>query len=216
MLRQFVVPGVLLLQLFLVFPAMAQISVTWKDTLSGDYSFVDRWSYPEGVYINRHGQVSCDGLCPPGTDRMKDFSGKIFEDSLALFYELVDTFHIPHSIQCKAKCYEFAGTNFIEVRRKGKVITATTSTSVGTHSSLQFTLTDKSICNASIKLVSIVPGRNREDKAIKGELFIDRRQWEQGVFKARFRFLFGAKMKNGKAMFWEGRVLAVIRLLVSP
>ena len=74
------------------------VQITWVKELSGDFSFKDQWDYPEGVYINTFGQVSCDGFCPPETDAMTDENGRIFDDSLAAFYQLVDTTHLYHSI----------------------------------------------------------------------------------------------------------------------
>ena len=65
-----------------------EIQITWADNLLGDFSFKENWEYLEGVYKNEFGQLSCDGFCPPETDQMKDKNGKIFEDSLAAFYQL--------------------------------------------------------------------------------------------------------------------------------
>ena len=79
-------------------PKAGQIKMEWVEELEGDYSFAKAWDYPEGVYKNAHGQLSCDGFCPPATDAMKDSTGRIYKDSLPAFYALVDTTHRFHSL----------------------------------------------------------------------------------------------------------------------
>lgn len=37
-----------------------EILITWQDSIAGDFSFKE--DYPEGVYKNEFGQLSCDGL----------------------------------------------------------------------------------------------------------------------------------------------------------
>ena len=61
------------------------ISIKWVDNIENDFSFKERWSYPEGVYKNKFGQLSCDGICPPEIDQMKNEEGKIYPDSLKAF-----------------------------------------------------------------------------------------------------------------------------------
>ena len=46
------------------------VLINWVDQLSGDFSFTKIWSYPEGIYKNEYGQISCDGFCPPEIDTM--------------------------------------------------------------------------------------------------------------------------------------------------
>ena len=36
--------------------ASIPITIEWVDNLSGDFSFTNNWSYPEGVYKNEYGQ----------------------------------------------------------------------------------------------------------------------------------------------------------------
>lgn len=69
----------------------AEIKIQWVDDLKGDFSFRTKWSYPEGIYKNKFGQLSCDGFCPEGTESLKDNEGRIYTDSLTKFYQLVDT-----------------------------------------------------------------------------------------------------------------------------
>lgn len=93
--------------------------MVWREHLSDDFSFIEQWDYTEGVYQNEFGQLTCDGLCPPETDGMKDEKGMILVDSLTAFYQLVDTMHQFHTIQSDAWCYEWAGTNFATALKLG-------------------------------------------------------------------------------------------------
>jgi hypothetical protein len=95
-----------------------QINIEWSRNIEGDFSFAEKWSYPEGVYRNTYGQLGCDGFCPPEIDLMMDSTGLIYSDSLKAFYKLIDTTHLSHTIQCEAWCYEWAGTDFITARKK--------------------------------------------------------------------------------------------------
>jgi hypothetical protein len=91
------------------------VKVEWVKNLEGDFSFSHNWSYPFSVYLNEHGQLSCDGLCPPESDLMQDSTGRIYDDSLASFYKLIDNTHQFHTIECVAYCYNSGMVNFMEV-----------------------------------------------------------------------------------------------------
>lgn len=82
-------------------PSSTVITIKWADHLAGDFSFTNNWSYPEGVYKNEYGQLSCDGLCPPEIDAMKDSTGRIYEDSLQHSIKLLiqHTKHILFSLK---------------------------------------------------------------------------------------------------------------------
>ncbi|MFW5775011.1 MAG: hypothetical protein ACOCW2_01870, partial [Chitinivibrionales bacterium] len=73
------------------------IAIEWTNRLSGDFSFRRQWSYPEGVYRNRFGQLSCDGLCPDEAYALIDSTGKVNPDSIDRFYRIIDTAHQVHS-----------------------------------------------------------------------------------------------------------------------
>jgi hypothetical protein len=94
------------------------IRIKWVANLNGNFSFRHKWEYPEGVFRNKYGQISCDGFCPDEIESMMDKNGKIIRDSLKAFYKLVDTAHIPYSISSSAWCYEWSGTEFIDAIKK--------------------------------------------------------------------------------------------------
>ncbi len=151
------------------------VNITWVDKVEGDFSFTDDWSYPMGVYKNQHGQVSCDGLCPPEIDKMKDSTGRIYDKYLKKFYKIIDTTHYYHSIKCEAHTYEFAGTDFITVwRAKGDTVKASTSCHVSTHASLDFKIIG-SECIAVIDLNSITNSGSAVFPCLGGYLKIERK-----------------------------------------
>jgi hypothetical protein len=55
------------------------------------------------------------------------------KDSASLFYQLLDTARIPYSIQTEAWCYEYAGTNIIDVYKNHGIVTAYSHTDIATH-----------------------------------------------------------------------------------
>ena len=187
--------------------------IVWVTNLKGDFSFTKRWSYPEGVYKNEYGQLSCDGLCPTEIENMSDSTGRIYEDSLKAFYQFVDTTHIPHSIECEAWCYEWAGTNFIDVYRSSNdTVFASTWTNVATHCSLELTIMGDS-CIAIIDLKSIVEGGSAKYYCSNGTIAIDQELWKQGILKASFNFDFDHPENPRKPIFWKGKIFSKINAL---
>lgn len=187
-----------------------EIEITWVENLTGDFSFIENWDYPEGVYKNDFGQLSCDGLCPPEIDRMKDEKGQIYKDSLNVFYNLVDTTHQFHSIQSDAWTYEWAGTNFATVIRINTDTTICfTHNNAGTHSSLNLTIT-KDKCIPTIELNSVTPRGRIIYYCKSGQIKIDKSFWEKGIFKADFDFVFDHTENPDEAMYWKGKIYAAV------
>jgi hypothetical protein len=187
-----------------------RIKIGWVDTVVGDFSFHGTWDYPEGVYKNEFGQLSCDGLCPEGIDAMQDSSGRIYRDSLRAFYRLVDTTHRFHSIQCDAWCYEWSGTDFITAKRRGRdSVECATEMNAATHCRLHLDIVD-SICYPRIDLISVVPNGSTSYRCTGGFLKIERPSWERGVLKAEFSFTFRHTEDPEKPMYWKGRTYALV------
>lgn len=183
-----------------------EISITWVDDLPGDFIFTENWDYPEGVYINEFGQLSCDGICPPETEAMKDETGRIFKDSLTAFYNLVDT-----TIQSDARCYEWAGTNFVTARAINSDTTVCfTHNNASTHSSLHLVITQKQ-CTPTIELNSVAgAGEIIIYPCQSGQIEIDRKLWNKGILKATFNFAFDDKEDPDKPLSWEGKIYTKI------
>ena len=187
-----------------------QFNIKWVDDLTGDYTFTNDWSYPEGVFINDFGQVDCDGFCPERIRNMKDLNGKILLDSLQAFYTLVDTTHLYHTMQCEAQTYEWSGCDYINaVKTHGDSIKLKTITNAGTHSSLQISIIhDK--CIPIIELISITGGRYVYNCS-NGSIIIDKKAYEQGLIKAIFDFNFRDPDHLDIKMFWKGKICTRIQ-----
>ena len=184
--------------------------VSWVDNLSGDFSFRNKWSYPEGVYKNQYGQLSCDGICPAEIDAMTDSKGRIYKDSIKSFYKVVDTIHQKHSIKSEAWCYEWGGTDFMEVRQKSMdSIQCYTIYNAATHCSLYLDFV-KDTCYPSIVLKSIVYGGEAIYYCTDGYIKIDKKLWTQGIMKAEFNFNFEHKENPQQPMYWKGKIYAKI------
>ncbi|MGB4774667.1 MAG: hypothetical protein WBP45_05825 [Daejeonella sp.] len=186
------------------------ISIDWVDNLGGDFSFTNNWDYPEGVYKNEFGELSCDGFCPPEIDAMKDSKGRILKDSLKAFYQLVDTTHQAYTIKSEAWSYEWAGTNFIEVQQKSKdSVECYTLGNVATHCSLQLDVVND-ICTPRIVLNSITADGNKIYPCTGGYVKIDKNLWKKGIMKADFNLNFDHKENPKQPMYWKGKIYANI------
>jgi hypothetical protein len=186
--------------------ASIPVLINWVDQLSGDFSFTKIWSYPEGVYKNEYGQISCEGLCPPEIEAMKDSTGRIYGDSLQAFYEIIDTTHQAHSIECEARCYEYNGTDFIEVNHLGNdSFHGFTLTGISTHCSLNLDILQDS-CYATIDLNSIDKSGSEIIYCTKGNITIDKNRWKEGIMKAVFSFDFEHKENPKEPIYWKGKI----------
>ncbi len=191
--------------------AATPIKIKWTSSIRGDFSFVNKWSYPEGVELNKYGQLSCDGFCPPETYPMIDSTGKIFKDSLTAFYKIVDTSHQSYTIQCKAWCYEWTGTDFIEsIYKSADTVYCYTLLNAATHCSLQLNIVGDN-CFAIIGLNSIVKGGSVKYNCINGYITVDKNLWKKGIVKAAFNFNFEHKENPKKPIYWKGKILTKIK-----
>jgi hypothetical protein len=182
------------------------ISVKWVDSLTGDFSFIKKWSYPMGVEMKKDGRAGCadGGFCPERCYPMMDSLGIVFKDSAEIFYTLLDTVHEFFTIECEAWTYEWGGTNFIDVQRASKDrIECKTGRNIGTHSSLHLDII-KDSCFAFIDLRSVVPNGNAVFYCASGDISIDKSSWENGILKAQFSFVFSHK--GSKPMYWKGKI----------
>ncbi|MBC7554178.1 MAG: hypothetical protein H7257_09380 [Taibaiella sp.] len=212
---------------------MAPVCIKWVSELKGDFSFKNKWNYPEGIDRNDIGQLICDGICPEGVQEMQDSMGRIYPDSMAAFYALVDTTHLFRSIDCTAWCYEWGGTDYIQVmlkrgnalkqptqkdncivKRQGIKISSndtvfcSTTATASTHCNLEIVMHSDS-CWASIQLKSINSNGNSAGEeqffCSKGYINIDHFLFVKGILKAEFSFTFEHNRKSEK-MYWRGRI----------
>ncbi|NDW09505.1 hypothetical protein [Dysgonomonas sp. 520] len=188
-----------------------EIEIEWTDKLSADFSFTEKWSYPEGIYENEFGQLICDGFCPPEVAGMYDDIGRIKEDSLNRYYRLVDTTHQHHTIESDAWTYEWAGTDFITANRVDHdTVVCFTHNNAATHSSLNLKIIgDK--CIPTIELNSTTLNQGAKIYTCKsGQIQIDSDLWNKGFMKAEFNFIFDNTENPEQAMYWKGKIYTKI------
>jgi hypothetical protein len=187
-----------------------KIKIQWIVDLQGDFDFRTKWSYPEGVYRNEFGQLSCDGLCPQETESMKDSTGKIYTDSLSRFYQVVDTTHQYHSIECEARGYEWSGTDFITATQTNQNhLMCFTQATAGTHSSLILEIIDD-LCLPRIDVKSISTPGEKSYFCKSGCIKIDKDLMNKGILKAEFQFDFNNSDEPDRNMFWKGKIYTAI------
>jgi hypothetical protein len=194
------------------------IKIKWVDALSGNFKFSKKWSYADAVYKNKFGQLSCDGDCPEEIERMFDNNRKILKDSLNAFYKLVDTSHYFHTISSDAWCYEWTGTDYIDViKLSADSVYCYTLANAGTHCSLELHI-NRDTCYAVIYLNSIV-GPHTDPNGVVwggrswfystgGHITIDRALWEKGHMKAEFSFNFEHKTDPKQPVYWKGKIFS--------
>jgi hypothetical protein len=189
--------------------ARKQVQIQWAEKLGGDFSFQTQWSYPEGVFRNESGQLSCDGFCPEGIYAMMK-NGRIIADSIDRFYPRVDTSHQFHTIECEASCYEWAGADFIKAEQQGPgAIRCYTLENSATHCSLILEITGDR-CIPRIELRSIASPGIMTYHCTGGYLKIDKGSWKQRIIKAEFNFDFFNSDEPDNLIFWKGKIFAKI------
>lgn len=217
-IRSLLLPGLIIFLNQLQVSAQQQagmgkpIPVTWSNNLAGDFSFKERWDYPEGVYRNKAGQLTCDGLCPLQTDLMKDSHGNILKDSLVSFYNLVDTTHLFYSLRSETTCSEWAGSNYITASRSGTdTLYCYTLQNTATHCSLALMIAEDQ-CYAHIRLNSIASRDEEKYYCNGGSIKIDRQEWKRGFMKAAFDFGFirPVPAKEEAPVRWKGNIYTTI------
>ncbi|MCX2745833.1 hypothetical protein OO013_18265 [Mangrovivirga sp. M17] len=186
------------------------ISIKWVDNIENDFSFKEEWSYPEGVYKNKFGQLSCDGICPPEIDRMKNEEGKIYPDSLKAFYAIVDTTHLFHSITSEAWTYEWAGTDFMTFKKQAdNSILGQSACKVSTHSSLIIEIKNDSF-RAWIDFNSITELGKQIFPMKEGQIRVDKKLFDKGIIKAEFDLKFVNTLDVEREMYWKGLIYSKI------
>ncbi|MBS1634572.1 MAG: hypothetical protein JST26_01530 [Bacteroidetes bacterium] len=188
--------------------------VQWCDSLAGDFTFTRQWSYPWGVEMKKNGHAGCadGGFCPERCYRMMDDQGIVLKDSTEIFYRLLDTTHLFHTLECEAKMSEWDGSDFMHVYRSTPTsVYAYSETSISTHCSLQLRF-EHDTCYASVDLNSIMPEGSAVYYCLKGFVQLDRIYWAKGMMKARFEFYFKEPGSSKELLYWKGRIMAPIML----
>ncbi len=181
------------------------LEIEWIDNLQSDFSFAEKWSYQEGIFRNEWGQLACDGLCDPGLDEMRDENGRIIEDFIIAYYQLLDTTHYFHSHTGEAKCYEWVGTDFAQAYKGNDTVVCHTMCNAGTHSSLQLKIIDGR-CFARIELNSIANTKKEYFDCEAGYIKIDKSLWDKGILKTEFELSFTDPRNTESPLWWNGKI----------
>lgn len=182
------------------------LKINWVQEMPGNFSFRHKWSYPENIFRNKYGQLICDGNCPSRADGMRNAKGKIFKDSLEVYYQLIDTSHQYHALESKCNCGEWPGEHFIQVQRTvGDTIECFTKGSVSTHCLFKMTIVGDD-CYPQLKLNSIVPNSDVVYQFKDGYMLIDQNLWQKGILQANFRFIFTNPKRPEKDIYWSGKM----------
>jgi hypothetical protein len=193
------------------------VKLYWRTLPDSSFAFRKNWEYPEGVYKNEWGQISCDGFCPDGTDAMKDTKGRIFKNSLTAFYKIVDTKHKQQSIFTSTENIPEYGDEYhimVEHLKNNDTTFCYTEGNAATHSHL-FLAFANGKCDAKVICHSIAVSENSKNKdifwATYGHITVDSAAWHKDTLKARFYFEFDDNDSlSAEKMTWRGKIYAPI------
>ncbi len=187
------------------------LEIDWQKELKGDFSFSQEWSFPEGVYTNQWGQLSCDGLCPPAVTSMKDSLGRIYNDSLSSFYAIVDTTHVAHTLLAQGSMYEWAGSNQINFERKEDgTIVGKSANNAATHTSINIRIEGDQV-TAWLNYNSIYEQDRHIFPLKDGWIKMDKKLFRKGIVKARFHFDFTNTLEALVPLNCEGLIYSKIQ-----
>lgn len=184
------------------------VKIRFVNGLAGDYSFSEKWSFPLGVETKSDGRAGCadGGFCPERCYPMLDSNMICFPDSETIFYQLLDTSHLYHTLQCQASCYEFAGSDYIYAEHlKGDTLHLYSATGIATHSSLELYIINDN-CYAYIDYKSIAAGAGGFFYCTEGTISFDKDLWAKGIIKGDFNFKFKDRIKTKIPMYWKGKI----------
>lgn len=191
---------------------LKKVKVVFVKQLPGDFSFSKNWSYPLGVELKPDGRAGCadGGFCPPRCYDMLDSNGIVLKDSTYIFYQLLDTTHLFHSLSCEANAYEFAGSDFFYAYRDSGKIFGFSETGIATHSSLEMEYRDGEL-KVFMVLNSIMPSTgNQVFKAKSGFIKIDQSSFQKDTLKAYFNFQFFNHLDPKNQLWWKGWIISYL------
>lgn len=196
---------------FLSFSCSDNVSVgiKWVNHLEGDFSFMDKWSYPYPMFRNDFGELVCDGLCPPETDKMRNENGRIIPDSIARYYQLIDTTHLYHSIEWGM---------FTSDPELGYISAESVSDDIVNCRTLvgadYWTMVLIITGNRCIPVLEYYRIDSKIGRIIyncnKGTIRIDKKLWEQDILKAEFDLTFYDPTYGGREEVRKGKIYTEI------
>ncbi len=198
--------------ILLPYLASSQVTLEWANRIDDDFSFAQEWEYPESIYLNEWGQLSCDGICPTEIDRMKDSKGRIYDDSLRAFYAIIDTTHRYFSHKGNVRAYEFGETNYAFYEEHDGKIYLQTEMNAITHTSLHIEFDPDPTSKIPFK-VYLTYNSIKNQKPItylgtSGTIDISKQGIENGIIQMRFDLEFQHLSNDSEGtQTWEGKIL---------
>ncbi|MBL7812638.1 MAG: hypothetical protein JNL57_10485 [Bacteroidetes bacterium] len=181
-----------------------KVSIQWKDSVPGDYSFSREWSYNVNVFRNQKGQLVCDGFCDPQLEKLRTKDGIIPVKNRKAYYAAFDTSHFQCNAVISSTMPEFIGSRFFAIRNTGDTFFLKTHGDPANHSWLELTLMGDSVkCNT--RLLSISSDKNRHYEFLRGTVELDKNQYARRQLRGKFYLVF-RESESGKHMAWEGRM----------
>lgn len=190
---------------------ISEVKIIWIDSLTGDFSFKNEWKYSENIFKNDKGQLICDGNCPSRIENMREKSNEIPQDSLDIYYQLIDTTHYFKSLQVEAWCYEFFESSYMNCfKNESGFINCSSANTISTHCSLRLAISGD-ICRPLVQLNSTKQSIGTKIfKCTKGYIKIDSNYYSKGILKAEFNFSFYNSIDPLKPINWKGKIYSVI------
>lgn len=199
----------------------AQVTLNWEDEINEDFSFIEEWDYEEGVFMNKWGQLSCDGFCPHEIDILKDNEGRIYDDSLAKFYSIVDTSHLHYTYEGTTNAIAYGECHYAKATKVNGKIHIQTMMNISTHSALHIILDpakkDDPLIRVYIIYNSIRAEKSKLYRAVNGEIDMIQRKLAEGIVHMRFDLDFQSEedslfedFSNQGLQHWEGKILVEV------
>lgn len=186
-----------------------KIKIDWKMKVDGDFSFTEKWEYPEGIVRNQFGQLVGNDSLFVWSNVLRDEAGKLLASSFDQYYSRYDTTHQFHTMSSETNVYN---DEHFPPRSIGiKQLHDSTYLAIAEHPlSMQPQLTiafDDKYCQAWLSI-----GMEKY-RALEGNIEMDRVVWYKGIGKGKFNFVFENPSEPDKPIYWKGKFCARVHKL---
>ena len=205
----------LLITLMFPFFGYAQLDYVVEVDCELDSAFTKGWKYEEGIFVNKWGQLSCDGFCPREIDFMKGDQGRIFDDSLSSFYSFVDTTHRHFTLERNNEPYDYAEAHYIIVEKQdGKLfLRSELNMGLNTRIQMEFDPTSKDDVNFQAYLIyySLSDQAPRKFELLSGDVEFCQEAYNEGFLQLKFDLDFETdEWSKEKFQKWDGKIFVAL------
>ena len=188
------------------------VLVTWVDTITGDFSFAQKWEYAYNITRNKWGELHRwyqPDMEPPG---LFEPDGHIKKDSIAAYYKNTDTTHYYYNIYWESDCFsnrtESPDVLFVQFTPGNIFCTNTRSGK----SNCKFRMNmGADSCHMNSTVVDVLPMDDVYYNGVSGYIKIDQHKYREGIIKAEFYFDFRHPYNPDEKHFWKGRMYVKMR-----